>query len=155
MRLLHPFSLRMAPGRALAVILLLCISSISHAFAQGLPKENPEGTIRQRDEEYRESLERTKEEGMEEDVRGRDEWFMFQRRFPYDVIPAGAHAAAIRETRSMEDRLQSSFGKKGLPSLLSTTQWESIGPINVGGRIPAVAYHPTKTGTFLIGTASG
>ena len=40
----------------------------------------------------------------EEDIRGREAWFYFQRSFPYDMIPAGTRRQAIYEIKSLERR---------------------------------------------------
>lgn len=42
---------------------------------------------------------------------------------------------------------------KEFQSVAST--WEEVGPMNIGGRIRAIAVHPTQAGTLLIGAAAG
>lgn len=146
---------------AVAITLALIVSAPSSLYAQSVGKGgaiyDPDGTIRRRGEVYDSSQqERPGHEGFEEDVRGRDEWFYYQRRFPYDRIPAGLRADGVRHVQAIEQRLESGRAKaKDAPRLLSANRWEAIGPINVGGRIEAVALHPTKPGVIYIGAASG
>ena len=109
------------------------------AVAQPTPRENAEEELRKHDREYELSRERPKAEENEEDVKGRQEWFNFQRRFPFDAIPAGARAAAIRQTQAMELKLREALAKSHGSRTLAANSWEGIGPNNVAGRIPAGA----------------
>ncbi len=130
--------------------------TMSAAAQVVLPKEDPQGAIDRREEEYRRSLERKKHPGFEEDVRGRDEWFMFQRRFPYEMVPAGARDQALRRLQAMQSRMDESREKGDrFARLLGANRWEPIGPLNVAGRITAIAYHPEQTNVVYIGAASG
>lgn len=142
-----------------ASMILMALLAAPSALAQQkeeAPAENPEKAIEKHRREYNASVERKKEPGFEEDVRGRDEWFYFQRRFPYDYIPAGARARAVIETRKMEAKLAEQRAKGDRQAaVLAASRWEPIGPTNVGGRVSAVAQHPTKPGTIFVGAASG
>jgi photosystem II stability/assembly factor-like uncharacterized protein len=137
------------------IILTAILFGTVAAVAQQAPREDAQEELRKRDLEYNRSLERPKAEENEEDVRGRDEWFNFQRRFPFDAIPAGARVEAIRQTRAMEEKLHEALAKNRGNRTLAANRWEDIGPNNVAGRIPALAYHPTEPGVLLIGGASG
>ena len=138
----------------ISLLLLVLLGSFGSAFAQMAP--DPEREIERRRLEYEESLRRPKEEENPEDIRGRQEWFDFQRRFPFDHIPAGARAAAIEEARIMESRLvDSEKGSRGIARFLSADGWEEIGPYNVGGRVRAIAHHPTLPDVLYVGAASG
>ena len=137
------------------IILMAILFGSVAAVAQPTPRENAEEELRKHDREYELSRERPKAEENEEDVKGRQEWFNFQRRFPFDAIPAGARAAAIRQTQAMELKLREALAKSHGSRTLAANSWEGIGPNNVAGRIPAVAYHPTEPGVILIGGASG
>lgn len=90
-----------------------------------------------------------------EDVDGREEWFRFQRRYPYDMIPAGARAAAIRTIKTETERLAISHTGKDDASLLAISHWEQIGPFNWSGRTRAIAISPVDPKTMFIGVASG
>jgi len=87
----------------------------------------------------------------------RAEWFSTQRQFPYDTFPVCTYAREvtneiqkIKATRSQGD---------------AYPNWESVGPEGfhypvgnfgvVGGRVRAVAVHPTDPLTVYIGAASG
>ncbi len=151
---------RVAVSAAIVVLVAMAFAAASPLAAQ---PRMPEPTANDAEQaaarhraEYDSSLKRARNPRFEEDVRGRDAWYNYQRSFPYDVVPAGARAAAVRRTREMEAELSESRAK-GEPqaTLLAANRWESIGPTNVGGRVPALAQHPGKAGVLLIGTASG
>src|SRR5687767_13867580 len=100
--------------RSLLHSLLVCMLALAagydYATAQQVPR--PEQELEKRRVEYEESLKRPKKERNPEDVRGRQEWFDFQRRYPYDQIPAGARVAAIEQARALAARLNEP-GKEG------------------------------------------
>jgi photosystem II stability/assembly factor-like uncharacterized protein len=148
------------PIRAVMMFLLGITSMIltgSQTNAQERePQYDPEGELRRIEERHRESeTEANRESG--EDIRGREEWFYFQRSFPYDMIPAGRRVNALRETKLFQQRIeqQRGGGKSSGRSVQAAAQWEQIGPYNVGGRIKALAVHPTQTGVVYIGAAAG
>ena len=87
----------------------------------------------------------------ESNARKRFEWFYSQRAFPNDTVEQGYLHRAL-------EALQ------GYP-VERTTQlaWENIGPQpgtyfnygNIGGRVPALAVHPTNSSIVYIGPADG
>ncbi len=96
------------------------------------------------------------EDEFEGDVEKRREWFLDQRRFPYDSIPEDARRLAW-ESRP------SDAGEMLSPGVL---QWQAIGPApttsgfpsNWGvtsGRINAVAVSPANANLVLLGAATG
>ncbi|MBC8144370.1 MAG: hypothetical protein H7X80_02225, partial [bacterium] len=151
--LLHSLPSRNAI-RICCVLLLTLVTSIA-ANAQALP----EGAKAQLDEIGRlnaEGAADTLKQMSGEDVHGRHAWFNFVRSFPYNQIPANGRVDAIRATEQMSAsiaRAKAANGGRG--GLMSATTWEAIGPTNVGGRVRAVAIHPTRSGVILIGAAAG
>lgn len=143
------------PGWAtalLSVLLLVLVPAL--APGQSIDHGDPEGELERRDDMMRRSLEQLehRDPGRQEDVAGREEWFEFQRRFPYAMIPAGTRSMAVRAVRQMEDRARQT-GKGG--RLLSTQSWTPAGPYNIGGRLRAIAQHPTNGGIYFVGAAAG
>lgn len=142
-----------SPRTLLSLLFLLFSTVILRAQRTDVP--SPEEELRRFDRTLEESHERASEE--EEDVSGRHEWFRFQRRYPYPEIPAGVRTQAIRQTRLLKERMRQS-GEKAHGAALQNaaeSRWTNIGPFNVGGRVRAIAMHPTQAGTFFIGAASG
>ena len=78
-----------------------------------------------------------------------ENWYN-QRAAPYDKIPLGAYmrAAEYARTQMVNER-------ELRDGLADTTQWLSIGPDNVGGRVLAVTVHPTSPNILWAGAASG
>ncbi len=148
-------SFRTAYGTWRAPLLgFLIVLIASPVFAQQRkPKFDPEKERERMERLHRESSADPDEES-KEDVKGREEWFYHRRSFPYDVVPAGARAQAIRETKLMESRMRETMAKKGAEGL-AANKWTEIGPFNVGGRIRAIAVHPRKPEILYIGAAAG
>lgn len=75
-----------------------------------------------------------------------NDWFLLQRSFPNHDINhevyknAMAQALALKKSNSAQD---------------GAGEWELAGPLNIGGRVTAVAMHPDFPDTFYIGAASG
>ena len=74
------------------------------------------------------------------------EWFYSQRAFPYQDINYVAYREALEQAREM---------KMAYKNRDQRVSWEFAGPINIGGRLSAVAIHPTQINTFYVGAASG
>jgi photosystem II stability/assembly factor-like uncharacterized protein len=74
-----------------------------------------------------------------------NDWFFMQRAFPFDQINYDAVVKAFRQAYAMKEDL---YSYKDVP-------WEFGGPVNLGGRISAVAMHPSDASTIYIGAASG
>ncbi|MBX7215405.1 MAG: hypothetical protein K1X90_00445 [Candidatus Kapabacteria bacterium] len=122
------------------------------------PVYDPEGQAERIKKIYEESRNDPNRDVINEDVRGRDEWFFYQRAYPFDRIPANGRGMAVQQTRIMQEQLQQALqngaAKKGA-TLLGAKQWEEIGPYNVGGRIRAIAVNPLNTDIIFIGAAAG
>jgi photosystem II stability/assembly factor-like uncharacterized protein len=78
-----------------------------------------------------------------------ENWYN-QRALPFEQIPNGAfiRASEYIQTKMLKDR--NIVGK-----LTDTSQWVSIGPNNIGGRVLAVAINPISTNIIWAGSASG
>lgn len=137
-----------------SVLLFLLLVSGSVLKAQKIEQPDSEEELERYDELLLESVEERGEE--EEDVSGRHEWFMFQRRFPYRTMPAGIRAQAVRETQNLKQLVdQSRAQSKGASTLAGESKWVNIGPFNVAGRVRAILVHPSDQGTVFIGAATG
>jgi len=137
--------------RTSPLYIVLLLVAVPMFAQERRPKFEPEEEMERMEQLRRQSAEEADEE-TREDVRGREEWFYHQRAFPYDLVPAGARAEAIRQTQTMEANLR--LAKKG-PATLADNRWEEIGPYNVGGRIRAIAVDPTNSDIIYIGAAAG
>lgn len=93
--------------------------------------------------------------GAEDDYRKHEEWFMFQRTYPNNVIPVEARRKAWE-----------SLKQRGLLQPQSSApSWNSVGPISTTadfstdpletGRINAVAVSPADQNVVLVGSAAG
>jgi photosystem II stability/assembly factor-like uncharacterized protein len=78
------------------------------------------------------------------------EWWYAQRALPGEMIPTeGYRSAAQYLSRSMtKERRRSVSGT-------TATAWESIGPVNIGGRVLALAIDPVDPNIVWAGSASG
>ncbi len=139
------------PG--LVVALALPAAALPAGAQQREPVADPDGITERMSRSAREAQEDPISERTRENPKAREEWFLLQRAFPYDVIPEGARAAAIRQIRTMQEKLQQSG--KDRSSTLATSHWRELGPFNVGGRIRAIALDPVDRNTIYIGAASG
>lgn len=70
------------------------------------------------------------------------DWFYQQRAYPHDRINTEAYYQAIRDSRS------------GI-QLRNSTQWEAVGPTNIGGRITDIELHPGDLNTIYFSAAAG
>lgn len=142
--------------RAVLCVAASILVTYGAAAQQREPVYDPDGQIERLEEINREGRESEANRRSGEDVRGREAWFTFQRRYPYDLIPAGARVQAVREMQAMQSRLDQAYGmKRGERGLLAANRWESIGPGNISGRVRAIAVHPETAGTIFIGAAAG
>jgi photosystem II stability/assembly factor-like uncharacterized protein len=141
--------------RRLLIISLLAALPLASLLAQERePEYDVQGNLDRLEAAHRASEDSTKR-ATGEDVEGREEWFTFQRRFPYDIIPAGARAAGIRQIQLQTERLALARQGKREATLLGASTWEQIGPYNYSGRTRAIAIDPTNPSTIFIGVASG
>jgi len=73
-----------------------------------------------------------------------NDWFFLQRAFPYPEINYEARQFAWEQSQKMRtDKVERGEG------------WVLKGPLNIGGRISAVAMHPSDMQTIYAGAASG
>ncbi len=72
------------------------------------------------------------------------EWFYLQRALPLGYIPAEAVNRARAEAEALKRGAKTPSGV-----------WEPVGPINIGGRVTAIAVNPHNTNEIYIGTADG
>jgi len=87
------------------------------------------------------------------------EWWYSQRALPYSHIPPGAigKADAWKKIEARKNALRRVNAEPDgrAPEDSPTSAWESLGPVNVGGRVLSIAIHPVNTGTVFAGSASG
>ncbi|MCC7439092.1 MAG: hypothetical protein IT211_11420 [Armatimonadetes bacterium] len=143
--------------RSSALLMLLTTLALSPLLAQQ-PVYDPDGQTERIKKIYDESRNDPNRDIINEDVRGRDEWFFYQRAYPFDRIPADGRTMAIQQTAIMQEQLQQALrngAKKGGAGLLGAQQWQEIGPYNIGGRIRAIAVNPLNTDIVFIGAAAG
>jgi photosystem II stability/assembly factor-like uncharacterized protein len=73
-----------------------------------------------------------------------NDWFFLQRSYPYPQINYEARTAAWHQSRQTD---KTKYGRG--------EGWVLEGPFNIGGRISAVAMHPSDMLTIYAGAASG
>ena len=74
-------------------------------------------------------------------------FWSFQRAYPHKAIPNAGHYAAFKfSQRASKQSLHKSF---------AVEPWQSIGPLNMGGRTLAIAFNPLNPNTIYAGSASG
>ena len=73
-----------------------------------------------------------------------NDWFIMQRSYPGESI----NLKAWRAARMQAEALRNS-------ALHSSPQWLEAGPTNIGGRITALAAHPSNPNRILLGAADG
>ncbi|HEY0006745.1 MAG TPA: carboxypeptidase regulatory-like domain-containing protein [Pyrinomonadaceae bacterium] len=166
------FTLRHLVSLAVCLLLLLTSAAWTTASTPKTQKRQAQTTRRQisrrpartfktrkaRTEAALETEHREGAAGDEDDPDGRDNWFIFQRTYPYDSLPQEARRRAwanrpLRDKRGNETEAQI---------------WQPIGPSpaapqaslfpNFGynsGRINAIAISPVNPGLVLIGGATG
>jgi photosystem II stability/assembly factor-like uncharacterized protein len=99
-----------------------------------------------------------REEGEEEEIREREEWFVNSRGLKDVARPDLLRADAVRElavrraARSAELRAGSQVWQNVGPTSMTMLSW-AMGP--VAGRVVSLAVHPTDETINYIGTASG
>ncbi|KXK56951.1 MAG: hypothetical protein IPM61_11590 [Chlorobi bacterium] len=139
-------------GCAAALLVLLSSTLVAQ---QRTPVFNPEKEAEKHQKIFEESLKDRNREETGEDVRGRDEWFRYQRAYPYDVIPSEGRIQALQEMEAMQHQLATAMKKQATAGFLGATAWTSIGPFNSGGRIRSVVLNPYNSQTIFIGAAGG
>jgi photosystem II stability/assembly factor-like uncharacterized protein len=76
------------------------------------------------------------------------DWFGAQRAFPEPTIPDGAWLAGVERARVDAAAAALSTSSEGLLT------WTEAGPTNIGGRVTAIAAHPTGNPAYF-GAANG
>lgn len=83
-----------------------------------------------------------------------NDWFFQQRAWPAGTIDYEVRREAIEETRRMRAEAaregDSRFGKRAV-----ATDWENVGPENVGGRVTDVIGNPANANEIYLAAASG
>ena len=87
-----------------------------------------------------------KEKSADADEKKPNEWFYSQRAFPFQEINYKVYREALNQAKEM---------KAAYKTREQRVSWEFAGPVNIGGRISAVAIDPTQINTFYVGAASG
>jgi photosystem II stability/assembly factor-like uncharacterized protein len=98
------------------------------------------------------------EPGIDEDTQGRNDWFMFQRMYGSNSIPAEARSLAWQSQRELQI--------SGFVSPRATPTWTPIGPSPTvsawfnawgmtSGRVNSVAVSPVNSQLVLIGSSTG
>ncbi|MEN0050294.1 MAG: T9SS type A sorting domain-containing protein [Bacteroidota bacterium] len=77
-----------------------------------------------------------------------DNWFYQQRAYPFQNINYQVYNQAAQQ-------LQEQRKVKQLESRTTTSDWESVGPVNIGGRVTDIALNPNDPNIFFVGTAVG
>jgi hypothetical protein len=72
-----------------------------------------------------------------------DAW-SFERAYPNSFVPTSKYLDAFSENKIISESRESVIG-----------EWESLGPINIGGRTLCLAFHPTDENIMFAGSASG
>jgi photosystem II stability/assembly factor-like uncharacterized protein len=77
------------------------------------------------------------------------DWFFMQRSFPLPTIPSGKFEAAVQQARA--DRVAA---MRAIDDEAGTLSWTQAGPVNIGGRVTAIAALPGGA-TVYLGSANG
>jgi Secretion system C-terminal sorting domain len=93
------------------------------------------------------SPENTKD--MPKPMRRNLEYYM-QKSYPNEYVSRDSRIKAIRQ---MDEMLHNEKGQTYI--LAQQPEWRAIGPFGIGGRVKAIAVHPTTPGTIFLGAAAG
>jgi len=74
-----------------------------------------------------------------------NEWFGYQRAYPYHKIKHQAYLDGLQQASDLHDQTRNN----------REYNWELAGPINIGGRITDLVIHPDSPSTWYVGAASG
>lgn len=137
---------------AIALCLMLLLpdgfhhqSSPANSGRAALPSREAEGAAEPAADEF-------------EDVDGRNDWFTYQRTYPFDAIPADARRRAWDSLNRM--RIQSRV------EATAVRRWQPVGPSptvsayfnnwgNTSGRVNAIAVSPADSRIVLAGSSTG
>ncbi|NOU46619.1 MAG: hypothetical protein HOO86_06100 [Bacteroidales bacterium] len=87
-----------------------------------------------------------KTDNLKETKKKPNEWFYSQRAFPFSDINYEAYQKSLDQAKAL---------KAVNKSRNRYFEWEFAGPVNIGGRVSAVALNPVDPSIFYIGAASG
>ena len=87
---------------------------------------------------------------MDENPMGRAKYYATRHAFPNQFIPPGALRKAVVYSRTMPR-----YTPSGDRIMSVGSTWQEMGPINIGGRINAIAVNPLNGNTIYIGAADG
>jgi hypothetical protein len=77
--------------------------------------------------------------------------FMLRRKsYPDGEVTDSMYLAAHEQARKLP-----AYSRRTSQSQQATNKWVSIGPFGIGGRVSAMAMHPTDQNTFYVGAAAG
>lgn len=98
-----------------------------------------------------------------EDPEARNDWFLFQRAYPFDSLPPDARQKAWesrpkpeREEQQLEDSIQAAATRDWLPvgpAPTTPAYWRNWG--TTSGRVNAIAVSPSDSRLLLIGSSTG
>jgi hypothetical protein len=77
------------------------------------------------------------------------DWYR-KRAFPNEYIDPAAYTNALEEAKKLPV-----YRLEGRQNGQSNTDWQLLGPSKIGGRVTALATHPTDPNTFYVGSAAG
>lgn len=81
---------------------------------------------------------------LQEDPHSPEDWMYRQRAFPHGRIRKDIYLQAMQQWQALDNARD-----------LNQQDWESAGPLNIGGRITSLAVDPTNENIIFIGAASG
>ena len=140
-------------------VTLICFSALffrasTHAQSRTSKRARQTSTEREKKGRTATLLRRHENEPLQEDVEGRENWFWFQRMYPFNDLPDDARRKAW-DARPID---------KG-PRTEAVT-WQAIGPVSTSsafvsnwgttsGRVSAIAIAPNNPQLLLIGSPTG
>lgn len=144
-----------AAGLVLFCLGALLLTAVTYAQSRKSKRiQNASTTREKKAPTAQQRAPRRENEPVQEDIKGRDNWFWSQRAFPFNDIPADARRDAWNARPII----------KGMSTEALT--WQSIGPVSTAssflaqwgstsGRISAIAIDPNNAQTLLIGSPTG
>lgn len=94
---------------------------------------------------------------IEEDTEGRGDWFMFQRTYGSDAIPADARSRAWKSHTEFQTtgrfRTEAAAAWRSIGPNPTVPAWESWG--STSGRVNSIAVSPGDSQVVLLGTSTG
>lgn len=108
------------------VALLLCLYSLGSPSCTSPPEPTVETIAKQ------------------EDPHSPEDWMYRQRSYPHGRIRKDIYLQAMQQWQALENSRDP-----------QRQDWESVGPLNIGGRITSLAVDPADDQTIFIGAASG